>query len=129
MLFTQFKKASLAAALMGSAFLAGCATQESAPLYRWGGYQTEVYTYFKADGASTEEQLVVLETNLQNAEQAGQALPPGYRAHMGLLYASNGQMNQFKQALEAEKAHFPESSPFMDFLLNNFAKLQNEGQK
>lgn len=129
MFSTKIKKIALLTLTAACLGLTGCATQKAAPMYNWDSYEAEVYTYFKGDDTSAQEQLATLEKNLQEAEQKGQELPPGYRAHMGLLYASTGQMDQFKQALEAEKQHFPESTSFMNFLLNNFAKLQNEGQK
>lgn len=129
MLSSHFKTMALACALAGSALITGCASQQTQPMYNWSGYQPELYAYFKADDTSAQEQLIVLEKNKQQTEQTAGLLPPGYRAHMGLLYATSGQMDQAKLAFESEKQHFPESTQFMDFLLGNFAKLQNEGGK
>ena len=127
----QRHQGAIVITLAAGGLLAGCGTAPPPPptLYGWYDYQPQLYTYFKADTTSHQEQLVALEESLAKAEQAGTALPPGYRAHMGLLYASTGQRDLFKASLEAEKKHFPESTPFMDFALNNFAKLQDGKKK
>ncbi|WP_288013592.1 DUF4810 domain-containing protein, partial [Diaphorobacter sp.] len=67
--------------------------------------------------ADAEQQVAKLEEAQQKIEQRGQALPPGYRAHMGMLYAKAGQDEKSVAALTAEKTTFPESASFMDFLL------------
>ncbi|MBV2216040.1 MAG: DUF4810 domain-containing protein [Diaphorobacter sp.] len=105
---------SIAAALV----MAGCATTSHQPLYGWDGYQPQVYEYLKSSGnADAEQQVAKLEEAQQKIEQRGQALPPGYRAHMGMLYAKAGQDEKSVAALTAEKTTFPESASFMDFLL------------
>ncbi len=96
----------------------GCASNGPKPLYGWEGYQPQVYAYLKSGGnADAVEQLAQLEQAEQNMAQRGQALPPGYRAHMGMLYAKAGDAGKSAAAITAEKTHFPESSSFMDFLL------------
>ena len=111
----------LSAALLGTVFMAGCA-HRPAPLYHWGEYQPQVYEYFKGDGKSYEEQIIALEADIQKARSAGTSLPPGYHAHLGLLYLKAGKDNQVKQQFETEKTLYPESSSFMDFLLIKFNK-------
>ena len=49
----------------------------------------------------------------------GKAVPPGYHAHLGLLYLSMGKDDQMVQEFRTEKALFPESASYMDFLLKN----------
>lgn len=98
----------------------GCATHET--LYSWGSYQRQVYQYFKADGSSNEDQIAVLEEFMQKARANGDALPPGYHAHLGMLYAATGKDDLVIQEFETEKILFPESSPYMDFLLRKCKK-------
>lgn len=117
----QIRLVGLSAALLGTAFMAGCA-QKAAPLYYWGSYQPQVYEYFKGDGKSYEEQIIALEADVQKARAAGSLLPPGYHAHLGLLYLKAGKDDQVKQQFETEKTQYPESSSFMDFLLKKFNK-------
>lgn len=113
---------SVMVAAIAVAILSGCASQQSKPLYGWGDYQNQVYTYFKEDGANYQEQIAALEKNLQKNQATDQSVPPGYHAHLGLLYAKLGQDEQLQKQLETEKVLFPESSSFMDFLLKKFKK-------
>ena len=105
----------VAAIALGGA-LAGCAPTPSR-LYYWGGFQGQLYEYFKADGSTPEDQLRVLDAQAQSARASGAALPPGFRAHLAMIYLRLGRDGEAKQALEAEKASFPESAQYMDFLL------------
>jgi hypothetical protein len=61
-----------------------------------------------------------MEDDLQKIRAAGQATPPGFMAHLGLLYGKQGDLARFQQNLEAEKQQFPESQTFVDFLLRKF---------
>lgn len=101
--------------LLAAVALTGCATKP--PLYNWGPYEDEVYAYFKNE--STEEQILTLEKHAQETEAEGKQLPPGYRAHLGLLYSKAGRDGDFVMALEQEKAAFPESTAYVNKLLAN----------
>lgn len=105
----------LGAVAMGGV-LAGC-VQAPPRLYYWEGFQGQLYEYFKADSSTHEEQLRVLDAQAQRARASGAALPPGFRAHLAMIYLRLGRDGEAKQALEAEKASFPESAQYMDFLL------------
>ena len=109
--------ATLAAALV---LLGGCATK-TPPLYQWDAYQPEVYVYLKGQ-TSPEEQIAALEKALHEIQGKGNRPPPGFHAHLGALYASVGKTGPAQQELLAEKEEFPESSPYMDFLLKNLQK-------
>lgn len=95
-------------------FLGGCATAPKT-LYQWGGYQQQVYKYFQ--GETPEAQIAVLEENYQKMRAEGGKPPPGYHAHLGMLYAEIGQGEQAVQQFQTEKSLFPESAVYMDFLL------------
>lgn len=111
-------KAALAAGVL---MLAGCATNTA--LYNWGPYENQVYAHFKNE--SPEEQILILEKHAQETQANGRQLPPGFRAHLGLLYAKVGREGEFVAALEQEKTFFPESAPYIDRLLIN-AKAKKE---
>lgn len=112
----------LSAALLGLASLYGCATQPKT-LYYWGSYQDQVYDYLKAPGGGdAQKQILALEQGLEKAKAANSALPPGYHAQLGMLYYSQGKVDQAVAQLEMEKSEFPESTPFMDRLLAKFKK-------
>lgn len=100
--------------------LAGCAEKT---LYRWDEYQPQVADHFK--GGSPDAEIAVLEAGVQRAQATPGGtgtLPPGYRAQLGYLYGFTGKTDQMVQQFAAEKAAFPESAAYMDFLLNNARK-------
>lgn len=96
--------------------LAGCAATSPPPLYQWTGYQSAVYDYLKG-GKAPQEQIDALEKALQEIRGNGHMPPPGFHAQLGMLYASTGDGTLAMQEFEAEKELFPESSPYMDFLM------------
>ena len=105
----------VAAIAMGSV-LVGC-VQAPKQIYHWEGFQGQLYEHFKADSSSPEDQLRILDAQAQKARARGAASPPGFRAHLAMIYLRLGRDGEAKQELEAEKANFPESAQFMDFLL------------
>lgn len=109
----------LAGALLGSVLLAGCSGPKT--LYQWETYQTQTYEYFKGEEAR-EAQVEALERDLQKIKSTGKAVPPGYHAHLGMLYADLGKDDQMVQQFNTEKALFPESARYMDFLLKSAKK-------
>ncbi|WP_050586063.1 DUF4810 domain-containing protein [Pseudomonas syringae] len=106
----------LATLAVAGVFITGCAPQPKT-LYQWGSYQPEVYEYFK--GESKEAQVAQLEEDLQKIRASNANPPPGYHAQLGMLYGSLGKDDQMVQELRTEKALFPESATYMDFLLKN----------
>jgi len=103
--------------LQAALLLSGC-TSSPPPLYYWAQYQDRIYQYFQGDETSQEEQIAALEEAIQQARASGSTVPPGLHAHLGLLYAKLGRDDQVRQQFETEKRLFPESAPFMDFLLD-----------
>lgn len=103
-------------AVAGVLLMAGCA-QPPKTMYHWEGFQPQVYEHFKGDGSGPSEQLRVLEAEVQKAAGSNQALPPGFRAHLAMIYLRLGRDDEARLQLEAEKAAFPESAQYMDFLL------------
>ena len=113
---TSAKVALLALALS----LGGCANKAAPPLYGWHGFEKNLDTYFRQDRESPDTQAKRMEDDLQKIRAAGQATPPGFMAHLGLLYGKQGDLARFQQHLEAEKQQFPESQAFVDFLLRQY---------
>ena len=107
---------------VGSALLAGCAAGPKS-LYQWEGYQPQVYEYFK--GESKEAQVAELDRGLEKIKSANGAVPPGYHAQLGLLYSNLGKDDQMVQEFQTEKALFPESGAYIDFLMKNVKKGTN----
>lgn len=94
----------------------GCKTTE--PLYYHGQYNKAVYSYFKAEDVTLEEQIQILQQLIQTAAAHSKPVAPGVHAHLGMLYFETGNPDLGRQHLEQEKSLFPESVHFIDFLLN-----------
>jgi len=114
---TCARYARLASLLTLTAGLVACAQQKS--LYSWQSYQPSVYAYLKEDGADYTAQVQAMEKNIETARASSEALPPGFRAHLGMLYLKLGQGDKALEQFAGEKHAFPEATPFMDFLMRN----------
>lgn len=102
--------------------LGGCATSTPA-LYSWGAYEDLIYTSYREPGKlPAEAQVERLEQDRQIALAKGRRLPPGWHAHLGVLYYQLGKLDQAVQELNTEKAEFPEATVFVDRLLGNLKK-------
>ena len=101
--------------------MTGCVTAPK-PLYQWGSYQAKVYEHLKGQGNGPEQQIIDLEKDIEITASKGATPPPGLYAHLGLLYLTTGKADRAAQAWSKEKALFPESAHFMDYLLNNMKK-------
>ncbi|CNK13831.1 DUF4810 domain-containing protein [Yersinia aldovae] len=102
--------------LLAAAVLAGCATAPK-PIYNWENYQSTIYEYYKSD-ASPEQQIAALKENIEKSRAKGIPVPPGLHAHLGMLYANTAHPDLAIAEFNREKAAFPESAPFMDFLMS-----------
>ncbi|HEV7817083.1 MAG TPA: DUF4810 domain-containing protein [Janthinobacterium sp.] len=119
MKITIIKSAAMTLALVGAAVLSGCQTAPKT-MYQWEGYQPQVYQHFK--GESPEQQIAVMEKDLQTISAKGNMAPPGFHAHLGMLYSIAGKPDQVVAQFEDEKKLFPESAVYMDFLLAKMKK-------
>jgi hypothetical protein len=99
------------------ALFAGCAHKAPAPLYMWETFPKMQYDALLRAGITPVEQVGAMEAQVEKARAAGASLPPGFRAHLGMLKLSAGDADQARQLWRAEKAAFPESTPYMDQLL------------
>jgi len=117
--FRQWR-ARCAWVVIASTVLTGCATRQQ-PLYYWGGYQLQVYGHFKGE-KGPEEQIQALEEIRDRAAAQGKSLPPGFRAHLAMLYGQIGRSDGLIEQLEGERKQFPESSAYVDLLLKKVQK-------
>jgi len=97
--------------------LTACKTTE--PLYYHGSYNKAVYSYLKGDDASPENQIASLQQLIQQASAKGKKVAPGVHAHLGLLYFDTGNIEEGQRHFEQEKALFPESTHYLNFLLSS----------
>lgn len=107
-------------ALCAMFFLSGCVTTAQ-PTYYYGAYPQTVYSYFKADGATVTEQIDALNQIIEQASSNSLPVAPGLHAHLGMLYFEIGNGDQGLSHFELEKALFPESTAYIDFLIKRSA--------
>lgn len=87
------------------------------PLYNWGAYEQNVYDHLH--GNSPETSIALLEKQKQEAQASGTKLPPGFYAHLGMLYQTAGRNNEFLAMMALEKSTYPESQIYLNNLLKN----------
>lgn len=112
------------AVLSTALVLVGCATAPQ-PLYQWGGFQSYTYDALRGVGATPVEQLTAMKAHAATVLQQGKQLPPGFRAHMGLLEIKLGNQQAALQLFAAEEAAFPESAVYIDALRKAASKSQS----
>jgi len=74
-----------------------------------------LYSHFKSE--SPQAQIDVMEKHAKIVREAGQSLPPGYMAHLAVLYGQVGRDADQMAALQKEKENFPESKNYIDSLI------------
>ncbi len=105
-------KLSLVTAVLATLLLSGCVAPNQ---YHWGNYEQVIYLSYNApDKASLEQQIAFLEEDIEKARSQDKPLPPGFRAHLGVLYFQNGQSDKALELFESEKELYPESTKLMN---------------
>ncbi|MBK4784120.1 MAG: DUF4810 domain-containing protein [Pantoea sp. Pent] len=110
------KLLQLSAALIAAGVLAGCAPKGPEPIDYWGDYQQQVYSYYQKD-SDPQKQIDALNLDIEKAKAVNKPVAPGLHAQLGLLYAKNGNTDKAFSQFALEKQLFPESAPYMDFLM------------
>jgi hypothetical protein len=87
-------------------------------MYYYGAYSKAVYSYFKADEIPVSQQISILQEVIAQASGKGKPVAPGVHAHLGMLYFESGNHDLGINHFEQEKALFPESTAYIDFLIN-----------
>ncbi|MCG3190110.1 MAG: hypothetical protein LKCHEGNO_02719 [Burkholderiaceae bacterium] len=101
---------------VGLVVLAGCA-QRPKPLYMWESFPRVQYDALLHEGVSPESQIQSMEAHADKARGANASLPPGFRAHLGMLYLATGNAEGARRMWEAESLAFPEAKAYIDSLL------------
>ncbi len=90
------------------------------PLYSWGSYGQSVdRMYVDSEKFNPGEEVALLLEEIESIEESGDRVPPGMHAHLGYLYSLMGDETGAVRQLEMEKNKFPESTVFMDVLIQN----------
>jgi hypothetical protein len=111
----------LVVGVMATAAL-GC---QSGWRYDWGSYQRSVWLMYAApsdNAADVGKQIDSLEAEIRKTEAKARAneasrVPPGKYAHLGYLYAMQGDQVNCRRCLDSEKRLYPESAHFIDGLM------------
>ena len=111
----------LALLVLGPLVLVGC-VQAPKQLYVWETFPRQQYEALLRPGATSESQIVTLEAHAEKARATNGALPPGFRAHLGMLHLASGNAAAARQMWQAEKLAFPESAPYIDTLLKRLER-------
>jgi hypothetical protein len=98
------------------------------PLYAWGRYEDLVYQmYMKPGEADPVTQTAKLREDVEKANAEGKPVPPGVHAHLAYLYYQQGDASAAKQEFLIEKNLFPESSAFIDGVLQRMDRKPDNG--
>lgn len=107
--------------------LAACASKRPT-LYEWDQFAKQQYDSLLAPGSSQLQDLEKMKQHAVRTQSSGKALPPGFRAHMGLLLLNAGDATGAQSQFEAERQVFPESAPYIERLFKN-ATPSDSGEK
>lgn len=115
--------------LGGCVVLLGACAQTRPPLYTWEAFPKQQYeTLLTSGNQMPADQLLAMQAQAEKTAASGGRLPPGFRAHLGMLKLSVGDADGARELWQGEKLAFPESAPFMDRLLKRLAapkKVEN----
>lgn len=116
--------------LLVCGLLAACETTSSSSLYYWGDYEQLLYDmYNKPGNAQPEMQIDQLSADIERARHEGKRIAPGVHAHLGLMYASIGNMAAAEAAFNNEKVLFPESATLLDGMLQRAHQARQKQEK
>ncbi|AYQ55998.1 DUF4810 domain-containing protein [Bathymodiolus thermophilus thioautotrophic gill symbiont] len=117
-------RTSLFALLVSTLLLSSCGDKR---LYYWGKYESIVrQSYTEPDEMDVSTQISELEIDLIDAKDSGKKIAPGFYAHLGMMYAKQGDIVSAEEMFLQEKALFPESSVLIDGMLNRVKKNQGK---
>lgn len=105
--------------LIVTILFAGCGPQPKPPIYHWGSYTKSSSDFFHGEGepGALQKHKDVLEEIINTSESNNQRVAPGLYAELGQLYYQLGQKEKAIGYLEKEKTTYPESSKFIDRIL------------
>lgn len=92
-----------------------CTPKQDNSLYYWGNYSDSVYQYYNKPNelAEQEQALLVL---IDKAKNSGKNVAPGVYGHLGLVSMKLGKHAEANAAFTQEKALYPESAQFIQYL-------------
>jgi len=99
----------------------GCATQK--PMYYWGDYSQSLYKVHKDPNENNiAEHQEILETIIKQSEERSLRVPPGVYSELGYIYAMKNNTKEAVRLFSLEKQIYPESTIFMDHMIQQLEK-------
>ncbi|SBS31332.1 hypothetical protein MSP8887_01501 [Marinomonas spartinae] len=106
--------------------LVGCASTKKSTFY-WGSYEGLIYDmYVEPGSADPTTQIDKLTATIQEAEANGKPVAPGIHAHLGYMYALQGNLAQSRAEFLTEKTMYPESDTLIDGMMNRLKGAQKQ---
>ena len=106
--------------------IVGCTPQT---MYYWGDYSNSLYKMKKdATPETLDKHKIELLDIINKSNEKGLRIPPGINAELGYIYLLQEQYDQAMVYLNEEKSTYPESTKFIDDLLQNLSEgEENDG--
>lgn len=112
---------------MSALFLSGCAT--TAIPYQYGNYSESYYSFKKEPG---DESLLEWKNSMmkviEESEESSFRVPPGIYANLGYLSLKQNNLDEALVFFTKEKQTYPQSTVFMDRLIEK-TKSAKDGEK
>lgn len=100
------------------------------PMYYWGNYSTTLYHFRKdANDETRDKHIAELESILKGSNEHNQRVPPGVCCELGYMYATKGDKNKGMELLTLEKTTYPESTKFVDRLVEKMKTVDKTDKK
>lgn len=111
---------TLLSRILLTCFLLSCIGCETVPnQYHWGSYESLLFDgYVNPGEASPQAQIQQLTQTIEAAQARDGQIPPGLYAHLGFMRLNIGDVAGAVADFEAEKALYPESTTFIQGLLD-----------
>ena len=102
----------------------GCAPQQQS-MYYWGDYSGSLYKVHKdPNETNVGEHQALLENIIKESESRNLRVPPGVYAELGYIYFLKKNTNEALNFFNKEKQIYPESTIFMENLIQRTEKLE-----
>lgn len=121
------KKRTISILLISTVVLSfsfGCANQK--PMYYWGDYSGSLYKVHKdPNEKNVAEHQVQLEMIIKQSQERNLRVPPGVYGELGYIYALRNNSKEAVKLFEMEKQTYPESTIFMENMIQQVEKREN----
>jgi hypothetical protein len=105
----------------------GCAPQ---PMYNWGNYSNTLYHFRKdANDDTRDKHMAELESIIKGSNEHAQRVPPGVYCELGYMHAKKGDKSQAFELFALEKTTYPESTHFVDRLVESIKNIDDASKK